>query len=127
MNPPTKLHWGLIVIGAFLMELALVAIAIPFFLGSADQALPYVIPPAALVATFYVTVWVGRRIETGLVLHGVLIGLVGALMYVGISLAQPEPFAYLVAHGLKVLGGAAGGYFVERRRETVHVAPAGTT
>jgi hypothetical protein len=30
-------------------------------------------------------------------------------VYVGLTLARPEPFAYLVAHGLKVLGGAREG------------------
>jgi hypothetical protein len=30
-------------------------------------------------------------------------------MYVALTFAQPEPFIYIVAHFLKILGGAAGG------------------
>jgi hypothetical protein len=29
---------------------------------------------------------------------------------------QPEPFAYIVAHGLRLVGGACGGFVVQRRR-----------
>jgi hypothetical protein len=49
-------------------------------------------------------------------LHGVLIGVVGTLMYVGLTRAQPEPWQYLVAHALKVVGGAAGGMVLMRRQ-----------
>jgi hypothetical protein len=35
---------------------------------------------------------------------------------VALMLARPEPFAYLVAHGLKILGGVGGGLVAGRRR-----------
>ena len=38
------------------------------------------------------------------------------LMYVALTRAQPEPWQYLVAHALKVVGGAAGGMVLARRR-----------
>ena len=37
------------------------------------------------------------------------------LIYIGISLGQPEPIAYIVAHVLKVLGGSAGGFMALNR------------
>jgi hypothetical protein len=110
-----SIQWGRVFLAAFLMELALFAIAIPLFLSGAGRVLVYVVPPASLLATFAFTVWLGRRIKSKFVLHGVLIGVVGTLMYVGLTRAKPEPWQYLVAHGLKVVGGAAGGMVLARR------------
>jgi len=98
------------------MELVLFAIAVPLTLGGAGRVPLYVVPPAALIATFAITVWLGRRIASRLVLHGVLIGVAGTLMYVAITRGGPEPWQYLVAHALKVVGGAAGGVVLARRR-----------
>jgi len=111
-----SIQWGRVVLAAFLMELVLFAIAIPLFLSGAGRGLIYVVPPAALIATFAVTVWLGRRITSKFVLHGVLIGVVGTLIYVGLTRAQPEPWQYWLAHALKVAGGAAGGLVLARRR-----------
>jgi hypothetical protein len=98
------------------MEVVLFAIAIPLFLGGEGRLLVYVVPPVALVATFAVTVWLGRKIRTKLVLHGVLIGVVGTLIYVALTRVQPEPWQYWLAHALKVVGGAAGGIFLAQRQ-----------
>ena len=111
-----SIQWGRVLLAAFLMELVLFAIAVPLFLSGAGRVLVYVVPPAALMATFAITVWLGRRITSKFVLHGVLIGIVGTLMYVGLTRAQPEPWPYWVAHALKVVGGAAGGMVLARRQ-----------
>ena len=115
-----SLQWNRIVAGAFVMELALIAIAIPLFMSGHGAANLYVIPPAALVLTCLVTIWLGRRFASQFVLHGALIGLVGSLMYVALTRGQSEPWPYLLAHLLKIAGGACGGYVLERqtRRET---------
>lgn len=110
-----SIQWGRILLAAFLMELVLVAIAIPLTLSGADGALNYVIPPASFVATFAITVWLGRRFTSRPVLHGVLIGVAGSLMYVALTRAAPEPWPYLLAHALKVAGGAAGGLVLAGR------------
>ena len=52
-----SIQWGRVLLAAFLMELVLIAIAIPLTVGGAGGALVYVIPPASLVATFAITVW----------------------------------------------------------------------
>jgi hypothetical protein len=75
---------------------------------------------------FLFTLWVVKRLESAFVLHGVLIGVFGVLLF-GImwlattrSLAQPS--LYVVAHVLKVLGGIAGGLVAEKRQR--HILPA---
>lgn len=112
----TPIQWGRILLAAFLMEVLLIVLAIPLFLLGATATLNYTIPPAALAATFGVTLWIGRGIRSRLILHGVLIGIAGTLMYVLLAFGQPEPWQYILAHGLKIVGGAAGGYVLERRR-----------
>jgi hypothetical protein len=112
-----SIRWGRVVLAAFLMELVLFAIAVPLNLSGAGRVNLYVIPPAALIATFAITVWLGRPIKSKYVLHGVLIGVIGTLMYIALTRGQPEPWQYLVANGLKVVGGAAGGMFLAGRSE----------
>lgn len=110
-----SIQWVRVLLAALVMEVVLIAVAVPLFLGGAGRVLVYVIPPVALVATFAVTVWLGRGIKTNLVVHGVLIGVAGTLMYIALTRAQPEPWQYWLAHGLKIVGGAAGGAVLARR------------
>jgi hypothetical protein len=84
-----SIQWGRVLLAAFLMELALVAIAIPLTLSGAGGALNYVIPPASFLATFAITVWLGRRLTSRPILHGVLIGIAGSLMYVALTGGAP--------------------------------------
>ena len=116
MNTSTRIQWIRVLIGGFLAEASVFAIVIPIFMISGQHALVYAAPLASLVMCFLFALWVGRRLESRFILHGMLVGVVATLLYVGLTLARPEPFAYLVAHGLKVLGGAAGGAFAGWRR-----------
>jgi putative membrane protein (TIGR04086 family) len=68
--------------------------------------------------------WVGRKAPQRRVLHGALVGVVAMLIYVGMSLGQPEPMAYVIAHVLKVLGGIAGGFLALKRSTPSIVAGA---
>ena len=110
-----SIQWGRVVLVAFVMELVLFAIAVPLTMSGARRVSLYVVPPVALIATFAFTVWLGRKIKSRFILHGVLIGIVGTLMYVALTRAKPEPWQYLVANALKVVGGAAGGVVLARR------------
>lgn len=112
----TQIHWARAFVGGFLAEAALFVVVIPVFKTWGQHPLLYVVPPAALVLCFVFALWVGRKLSSHFVFHGVLVGVVATLLYVGLTLAQREPFAYLVAHGLKILGGAGGGAFAGRRR-----------
>jgi putative membrane protein (TIGR04086 family) len=121
----TRIHWGRILIGGLLAEVALILAIVPLGLRLGDNFLHYTAPPGSFVMCFLGALWVCRRIESHFLLHGILVGVVAALIYVGLTRAQSEPFAYIVAHVLKLVGGACGGYVAQRRRspspsETVH-------
>jgi hypothetical protein len=63
-------------------------------------------------------VWVSQRIESRFVVHGALVGLVAALIYMGLAWGQPQPLLYKISHGLKVVGGMAGGIVASRWKRT---------
>ena len=121
----TRIHWGLILIGGLLAEVALILAIVPLGLRLGDNFLHYTAPPGSFVMCFLGALWVCRRIESHFILHGALVGVVAALIYIALTRAQSEPFAYILAHVLKLVGGACGGYVAHRRRspspaETVH-------
>jgi hypothetical protein len=117
MNGSAKFHWVRVLIGGFLAEISVIVLVIPVALLFGRHALLYVAPPASLLSCFLFAWWVGRRIDSGFVWHGILVGVVATLLYVGLTLGRPEPWPYLVAHGLKILGGAAGGGVAASRRK----------
>ena len=117
MNDFARIHWVRILMGGFLAEASVFAVVIPAFLLFGQRAVSYAALTGSLVMCFLFALWVGRRIESRLVLHGILVGVVATLLYVGLTRGRPEPSAYLVAHILKILGGAAGGLFAEHRRK----------
>jgi putative membrane protein (TIGR04086 family) len=111
-----NIRWGWILLGGFLAELAIFITAIPLSLLIGQQSLLYSAPAASFIAAFVFGIWVGRKAPQRRVLHGTLVGVAAMLIYVALTLGQPEPLAYVIAHGLKVLGGCAGG-FVALKRE----------
>ena len=113
-----KIHWGWILIGGFLSELALFAVFIPvtMFLGETPGV--YTAVAGSFVMPLLFGLWVGRKIESRFALHGLLVGGVGVLIYLGLTRGQPEPLLYVIAHGLKLLGGAAGGRIAEKGKRT---------
>ena len=78
---------------------------------------------SSFAVVFLFTLWVGKRIESAFVFHGVLIGVVGILlfgiMWLGTTRSLAQPSLYVVAHFLKVLGGIAGGLVAEKRKRRV--------
>src|ERR1700690_3526632 len=102
----TRIRWGRILIGGLLAEVALILAIVPLGLRLGDNFLHYTAPPGSFVMCFLGALWVCRRIESHFILHGTLVGGVAALIYVGLTRAQPEPLAYIVAPGLQ-RGGAA--------------------
>jgi putative membrane protein (TIGR04086 family) len=122
----TRIHWVRALIGGFLAEAAVFVVVIPVLLTVGQRPLLYVAPVASLVMCFLFAIWVGRRLESRFVLHGILVGIVATLIYVVLTRAKPEPPAYLLAHALKILGGAAGGLVASRQRSlaTASNAPA---
>jgi hypothetical protein len=117
------IQWGRVLLAGFLMELVLIAMAIPLTLAGAERMLVYVIPPASLLAMFAITVWLGRGFTSRPILQGALIGVAGSLMYVALTRGAAEPWPYILAHGFKIVGGAAGGWVLAERRTSPRSSP----
>ena len=113
---PTQLRWGRVLVGGFLAELLVFAVVFPVLYLFGQRAFLASILIASAVMPFIFAVWVGRRVESRFVLHGALVGLVAALIYIGLAWGRPQPLLYKIAHGLKVVGGIAGGVVVSRRQ-----------
>ena len=115
MSTSAGIHWPRILLGGFLAEVSVIALVLPLALLAGKSTLTYAAPAASLLACFLFAIWVGRRLTSRFVLHGVLVGVAATLIYVALTRGRPEPLAYLIAHGLKLLGGAAGGFVAARR------------
>jgi hypothetical protein len=113
------IRWGWILLGGFFAELAIFAVAIPLAVLIGQESLLYIAPAASLVTAFGLGLWVAKKAPQHCVLHGALVGVVAMLIYIGMGLGRPEPIAYFIAHVLKVVGGAAGG-FVALKRATAN-------
>ena len=129
-NPVTAtqgVRWGKTLVAAIAVEVVLIAITILIMNSAGDprQALNWVIPPAALILFVPAGMWVARG--TGApVLNGFVAGIWGILLYVALTLIMRGAVAdfdfkssvrpaYLLAHGLKVVGGLIGGWLVSRK------------
>lgn len=111
----SRIHWGRVVIGGLLAEVVLILAIVPLGLRLGETFLHYAAPPGSFLTCFGAALWVTRRVQSRFILHGVLVGVVAALIYIGLTRAHPEPLVYVVAHGLKVLGGGCGGFVAGRR------------
>jgi len=110
------MHWVRACIGGLLAELTVFAIVFPVRALFGQRAFLTSILVASAVMPFVFAVWVCRRVESRFVLHGALVGIVAALFYLGLAWGQPQPLLYKIAHGLKVVGGLAGGVAASKRQ-----------
>jgi len=117
MSTTVGIRWLRVLLAGFLAEILVIALVIPVSLLFGKNALTYAAPAASLLACFLFAIWVGRRLDSRFVLHGVLVGIVALLIYVALTRGRPEPLAYLIAHALKILGGAVGGLVAARRQK----------
>jgi len=111
-----RIHWVRACIGGFLAELTVFAIVFPARSLFGQRVFLASILVASAVVPFVFAVWVCRRVESRFILQEALVGIVTALFYLGLAWGQPQPLLYRIAHGLKVLGGAAGGVVASRRK-----------
>jgi uncharacterized membrane protein YcaP (DUF421 family) len=139
MNATQRVHWGRIVVAGFLSEVSVMVVFFLLLIAARLAGVPEIAKPMspldyvdALVSSFGMvflfTLWVGKRIESGFILHGALVGVVGivlfAIMWLSTTRSLAQPPLYVVAHGLKVLGGIAGGLVVQRRRQRAPIVMA---
>lgn len=119
MAKPTQIRWGRAALGGFLAVLTVFAIVFPVRYLFGQRAFLASILIASAVMPFIFAVWVCRRVESRFVLHGALVGIVAALIYLALAWGKPQPLLYKIAHGLKVVGGAAGGAVALRRKQSL--------
>jgi hypothetical protein len=132
------IHWKLILIAGLSAEATVFAIFFLLLFAAAAAGVPGIARPmgtldyidaivSSFATVFLFTLWVGKRIESGFVLHGVLIGVFGivlfGIMWIATTRSLSQPVLYVVAHGLKIVGGIAGGLVAEKRKRRL-LAPA---
>jgi putative membrane protein (TIGR04086 family) len=116
-----KIRWGRILVGGLLAEVALILAIVPAGLRLGETFLHYTAPPGSFITCFAAALWAART-DSRPVLHGMLVGAVAALIYVALTRAQPEPAVYILAHLLKLAGGACGGWVAARRQGAASAA-----
>ena len=114
-----RIHWIRAIIGGVLSEVAVFAIVFPTRSLFGQRAFLASILIASALMPLFAALWVCRRVESNFVQHGALVGIVAALFYLALAWGQREPLLYIVAHGLKIVGGIAGGLIASRRRAPV--------
>jgi len=115
-----KIRWMRVVAAAFLVELVLVALTIPVVALFGMEAFVPFVPITCFVAGFPFGWWAVRKVQSGFVLHGTVIGIVATLIYLALVLSQGGslrpaielygPFLFFLANALKILGCVAGAY-----------------
>lgn len=110
----TDLRWGRVVLGGFMAEMLVFAVVFPTLYLFGQRAFLASILIASAVMPCLFAIWVGKHVESRFVLHGGLVGLVAALIYIGLSWGQPQPLLYHISHGFKIVGGIAGGIVASR-------------
>src|SRR5215471_8033738 len=132
MSGLRRIRWAWVVGAAFLSEVVVIGVFFLLLLAATLAGVPEIAKPMstldnvdAVVSSFVVVLlfafWVGKRVGTDQVLHGTLIGVVAALlftiMWIATTPSLVQPFWYVVAHALKVLGGICGGLIAQRRAQ----------
>jgi hypothetical protein len=127
------------VIGAVLLEAALIAVAVPLFAVTANPFVPGAAGASNDFTIFFLCVavacfavgaffgwWVARPLSSAFVLHGALTGIVATAIYLGICSIPPTtvaavfaiygPFWFLLANGLRIVGASLGAASHVRKR-----------
>lgn len=110
-----KIDWVCVLVAGMLAELLLFAVVFLTLHFFGQRAFLATILIASAVMPCRLALWVGRHIESGFLLHGAPVGVVATLRFVALAWGHPEPLLDKVAHGLKVVGGMAGGVVASRR------------
>jgi putative membrane protein (TIGR04086 family) len=120
-------RWGRAILAGILGEVILLLLAAPIYAFSADAEplLNIVVPPASFIAFVAAGWWSARPLPGNAVLQGTLAGVAAVALYLllgavasalspAAELTDAFTPAYLLAHALKVAGGAVGGLLVAR-------------
>jgi len=130
-TPAGQLRWGRIVLGAVLLEAALIAAAVPLLGFIPNPLVPGAQNASGDYTIFFVSVaascfvvgallgwWVSRPLSSQFVLHGALTGVVATIIYLAICSIPPTtvpavvaaygPFWFFLANGLRIAGSTLG-------------------
>jgi hypothetical protein len=123
-----RLRWLRAFVAGLLAEVALVIVAVPVFMTMSQPTslLNLLIPPASFVAFLAAGWWSAKPVPAVGTLQGALAGIIAIALYVLLAIAALlfEPGAklsdsltvpYMIAHALKVVGAALGGWLVARK------------
>ena len=119
MSRVAKICWGRVLLAAVAAEvvvmLLILAVSVLFRMRG-EVAGYYVAAPAGALATFLMVLWVARKLESGFILHGVLVGLAGVVLSGGfIFTAKPEDrWMYAASFILRIVAGYLGGLVARR-------------
>ena len=128
--PNSGIRWRRALAGGFLIELVLTVVSVPFFATGREADLLVVVPPATLLIAALLGAWTARGTSRPLV-NGMLAGVAAFAIYLVLILgnvlfAPQEPdftaalsLPYLASHVFKVLGAAAGGWWIARKRARI--------
>lgn len=129
-----RIRWVRALGAAIVAEFVLILVAIPIYAASAEPTptLNMAIPPASFVVFLIAGYWAARPVPRRGIVQGGLAGVWAVALYLALGLiamvftdranvSDSLTPAYLLAHALKIVGGAAGGWLVSRR---VPAAPA---
>lgn len=110
-----QIRWGRILLGGVFIELAMLSILVPVNLAS-ERTAYYLVPILAFATAFVFGQWAARPLQSRFVLHGVLVAAVASLIYVTLTTiaGAAVPLLFHLSHGVRLLGGAAGGAFAAR-------------
>jgi hypothetical protein len=139
VSAASRIHWKWVLAGGVLAEVSVIAIFFLLLLAATVAGVPEIARPMttldyvdamlmSFVSMLVFTVWVGKRVDSAFVLHGLLIGILGivlfTVMWIGTTGSLAQPALYVVAHGLKIVGGIAGGLIAAKRHERALAASA---
>ena len=126
-----RIHWFRVLLGGLLIEVVLAIVLLGgFALAGVDLAAgistvsAVIIGVGCFVAALLVVLWLCRRLESHLVLHGFLMGLVATLIYVGLvagsgqmssALAAYGPVTFVTLNAIRLVGAIFGGIVCARR------------
>ena len=121
------MNWGRIVIGGLLIEVVLIAATLPLAIAGKTDDVVALAVPGCFIAAFLVAWWLLRKVTSHHAVQGLLMAAVGTVIYLGLVLGSSgwslTPvielyglFLFLLANGLRLLGGVAGGLLAQRRK-----------
>jgi hypothetical protein len=136
VNEQKKIRWGRVIIASLLAEivpiLILFLVVAVYGLFLTPSELPndvrlnnfartaggWIGPLGGSLVTFIVSLWACRKLRSGHILHGALIGLLSMMMGVGLLLILADRFSliFVGSYLLRFLSAVGGGYVAQQKK-----------